>query len=117
MERGVARCSRWQAKKHAGHLGGAWICGVDRWVGACTASGWSLYAIVNAARRKRDDLDEFMTSRRIGAYVGIDPTASSIHIGNLVPLMALFWLYVNGYRAVSLVYANPPQPPGAISIS
>ena len=109
MELDVARCSRWQAKKHAGHLGGAWICGFDRWVWACAAPGWSWDAIANAARRKRDDLDEFMTGTRIGAYVGIDPTASSIHIGNLVPLMALFWLYVNGYRAVSLVCDETPR--------
>jgi len=44
-----------------------------------------------------------MRTRRIGAYVGIDPTASSLHIGHLVPLMPLFWLYMHGYRAISLV--------------
>jgi len=44
-----------------------------------------------------------MTSKRIGAYVGIDPTASSLHVGHLLPLMSLFWLYCNGYHAVSLL--------------
>ena len=44
-----------------------------------------------------------MTNKRIGAYVGIDPTAPSMHVGHLLPLMTLFWLYVHGYHAVSLV--------------
>ena len=46
-----------------------------------------------------------MTGKRIGAYVGIDPTAPSMHIGHLLPFMALFWLHVNGFRTVSLVSA------------
>ncbi len=44
-----------------------------------------------------------MTNTRIGAYVGVDPTASSIHVGNLLPFMVLFWLYIHGYHAVALV--------------
>ncbi|KAI1207056.1 uncharacterized protein F4807DRAFT_436892 [Annulohypoxylon truncatum] len=48
-------------------------------------------------------LKELMRDKRIGAYVGIDPTAPSLHVGHLLPLMALFWMYINGYRAISLV--------------
>lgn len=44
-----------------------------------------------------------MTYKRVGAYVGIDPTAGSMHVGHLVPLMSLFWLYINGCHSVSLV--------------
>lgn len=44
-----------------------------------------------------------MTDKRIGAYVGIDPTAPSLHVGHLLPLMTIFWLYVHGYHAVSLL--------------
>lgn len=44
-----------------------------------------------------------MTSKRVGAYVGIDPTASSLHIGHMLPLMSLFWMYVKGYHAVTLL--------------
>lgn len=44
-----------------------------------------------------------MTEKRIGAYVGIDPTASSLHIGHMLPLMSLFWMYVHGYHTVSLL--------------
>ena len=51
----------------------------------------------------RDTLDALLTEKRIGAYVGIDPTASSMHVGHLLPLMVLYWLYIHGYHAVSLV--------------
>ncbi len=51
----------------------------------------------------RDTLDRHMTDRRVGAYVGIDPTAASLHVGHLLPLMSLFWMYVHGYHTVSLL--------------
>lgn len=44
-----------------------------------------------------------MTDKRLGAYVGIDPTAPSLHVGHLLPLMSLFWLYIHGYHAVTLL--------------
>ncbi len=44
-----------------------------------------------------------MKRKRIGAYVGIDPTAKSLHVGHLLPLMPLFWMYLHGYTAVSLI--------------
>jgi tyrosyl-tRNA synthetase len=33
-----------------------------------------------------------------GVYLGIDPTADSLHLGNLVPIMALAWLRKAGHR-------------------
>lgn len=50
-----------------------------------------------------DEVARLMKEVRIGAYVGIDPTAPSLHLGHLVPLMALFWLYFEGYHAVTLL--------------
>lgn len=44
-----------------------------------------------------------MLNERIGAYVGVDPTAPSLHLGHLMVLMPLFWLYIHGYGAVSLI--------------
>ena len=44
-----------------------------------------------------------MKELRIGAYVGIDPTANSLHLGHLLPLMALFWMYIHGFRAHTVV--------------
>lgn len=44
-----------------------------------------------------------MRVKRIGAYVGIDPTADSMHLGHLLPFMALFWLHFHGHPAVTLL--------------
>ena len=44
-----------------------------------------------------------MKRRRIGAYVGIDPTASSLHVGHLLPLMSLFCPSMHGYGAYTLI--------------
>ena len=58
---------------------------------------------VNAVAGKRDDFEKLMNRKRIGAYLGIDPTAPSMHVGHLLPLMSLFWMYVNGFHTVTLV--------------
>lgn len=44
-----------------------------------------------------------LAARKVGSYAGIDPTASSLHLGHLLPLMVLFWLYHHGHHTVSLV--------------
>lgn len=36
-------------------------------------------------------------------YVGFDPTASSLHLGNLVPIMALAHMQRNGHRPIAVV--------------
>lgn len=53
----------------------------------------------------RQNLDWLLTEKRIGVYVGVDPTAPSLHVGHLLPLMALYWMYLHGYYTVSLVSA------------
>lgn len=42
-------------------------------------------------------------SERITFYIGFDPTASSLHCGSLVPIMAMANLQRAGHRAVGLV--------------
>ena len=59
-----------------------------------------LTAIVH---RSRETIRELMRTKRIGAYVGVDPTASSLHVGHHLPLMPLFWMYMHGYGAHTLV--------------
>ncbi|MDW8372689.1 MAG: tyrosine--tRNA ligase [Planctomycetota bacterium] len=39
----------------------------------------------------------------VAAYIGFDPTADSLHVGSLVPIVALRWLQVCGHRAVALI--------------
>ncbi|PNY28287.1 Tyrosine-tRNA ligase [Tolypocladium capitatum] len=48
-------------------------------------------------------IKEVMRIKRIGAYVGVDPTADSLHIGHLLPFMPLFWMWFHGYPAVTLL--------------
>lgn len=67
----------------------------------------------NGVHRGREQLDWLLTQKPIGAYVGVDPTAPSMHVGHLLPFMALFWLYLSGYPSVTLVSAvslNPTRP-------
>lgn len=39
----------------------------------------------------------------VTAYIGFDPTADSLHVGSLVPIMALHWLQRLGHRPLVLV--------------
>lgn len=48
-------------------------------------------------------LAERLQEGPITAYVGFDPTASSLHVGNLVPVMALSWLQRLGGRPMVLI--------------
>ncbi|KAI1511445.1 Tyrosine--tRNA ligase [Pyrenophora tritici-repentis] len=57
----------------------------------------------------RKTLDWLLTEKRIGVYVGVDPTAPSLHVGHLLPLMALYWMYLHGYYAVSLLGGGTVQ--------
>jgi len=47
----------------------------------------------------KEKLEEGITS----AYVGFDPTASSLHIGNLVPIMLLVHYQKYGHKPIALV--------------
>jgi tyrosyl-tRNA synthetase len=50
-----------------------------------------------------DGLADALATDEITAYVGFDPTASSLHIGNLVPVMGLVHLQRSGHRPIALV--------------
>lgn len=39
----------------------------------------------------------------VTAYAGFDPTAESLHVGNLVPVMAMAWLQRMGHTPIALV--------------
>ena len=47
-------------------------------------------------------LRELLESGRVTFYVGFDPTASSLHIGNLVGMMAMAWLQRAGHRPIAV---------------
>lgn len=51
----------------------------------------------------RDNLNKLLTRKRIGLYAGVDPTAPSMHIGHIIPMIIIGWAYVYGYRATFLL--------------
>ena len=50
-----------------------------------------------------DGLADALATGEVSAYVGFDPTASSLHIGSLVPVMGLAHLQRAGHKPVALV--------------
>lgn len=57
-----------------------------------------LYQSTDAARLKAR-----LAQGPISFYVGFDPTGSSLHIGHLLPVMAMRWLQSCGHRPIALV--------------
>lgn len=43
------------------------------------------------------------TGSKIKLYCGVDPTARSIHLGNLVPMMILLHFYIRGHDIVNII--------------
>ena len=48
-------------------------------------------------------LDKLACDETVTGYVGFDPTAPSLHVGNLVPVMGLAWLQREGHTPIALV--------------
>lgn len=58
-----------------------------------------------------DKLEEHLESRKRTVYLGVDPTAPSLHVGHLIPFMVLLHFQLRGHTALSLVspYLSPPS--------
>ena len=50
-----------------------------------------------------DDLDAYLSEARRTIYIGFDPTADSLHLGSLIPVMALAHTQRHGHRPLVLV--------------
>ena len=50
-----------------------------------------------------DGLADLLARERVTAYIGFDPTASSMHVGNLMTVMGLARLQRSGHRPLALV--------------
>jgi len=50
-----------------------------------------------------DGLDALMAKESVTAYIGFDPTASSLHVGSLIQIMMLHWLQETGHRPIALM--------------
>lgn len=49
------------------------------------------------------DTEKLLESETVSAYIGFDPTAPSLHIGNLVQIMLLLHLQRNGHNVFALI--------------
>lgn len=50
-----------------------------------------------------DGLDELLGERSVTLYCGFDPSADSLHVGNLLPMMGLAFFRRHGHRPLALV--------------
>ena len=48
-------------------------------------------------------LSELLAKEVVTAYIGFDITADSLHVGHMLPLMALSWLDRTGHRPITLM--------------
>ena len=48
-------------------------------------------------------LDKLFATENVVAYIGYDATASSLHVGHLVPIMMLRWLQKCGHQPITLI--------------
>src|SRR5467141_312831 len=50
-----------------------------------------------------ESVSDVLAKESVTAYIGFDPTASSLHVGNLLPVMALARLQRFGHSPIAIV--------------
>ncbi len=50
-----------------------------------------------------EELAEYLEKEGATCYIGFDPTAESLHVGHLIPIMSLAHMQRNGHRPIALV--------------
>lgn len=50
-----------------------------------------------------DEFKELVNKEKVSLYLGIDPTADSIHIGHFIPLMTMSYFQKHGHRPIILI--------------
>jgi len=50
-----------------------------------------------------EELKSYLETGKVTCYIGFDPTASSLHVGSLVPIMSLAHMQRHGHRPIALV--------------
>lgn len=49
------------------------------------------------------ELESYLKQKEATCYIGFDPTADSLHVGHLIPIMSLAHMQRNGHRPIALV--------------
>ncbi|MBU1054516.1 MAG: tyrosine--tRNA ligase [Proteobacteria bacterium] len=50
-----------------------------------------------------EELKDYIGNNEVTCYIGFDPTASSLHVGSLVPIMSLAHMQKYGHRPIALI--------------
>lgn len=50
-----------------------------------------------------EGLPQFLAKEKVTAYIGFDPSASSLHVGSLLPIMGLVHLQRHGHAPIAIV--------------
>ncbi len=53
------------------------------------------------------ELEDYLENNRATCYIGFDPTATSLHVGSLVCIMALAHMQRNGHRPIAWWAGEP----------
>ena len=64
-------------------------------------------------QRDLEGLDELMSNEQVTVYVGFDPTADSLHIGHLLPIIMLKRFQQAGHKPIAPDWrgtGNDPRP-------
>ncbi len=49
-----------------------------------------------------EELRSLFDNEMVTGYIGFDPTADSLHVGHLIPLMGLSWMQRSGHRPIAI---------------
>jgi len=50
-----------------------------------------------------ENLTKLLNEKTVTAYIGFDPTADSLHVGSLVPIMGLLIFQAHGHKPIAIV--------------
>ncbi|GMM57519.1 tyrosine--tRNA ligase [Maudiozyma humilis] len=97
MLRGIGRCNILPSR-----LSGRWFSSDVRSNGLLQL--FKDRGLISQVSAPEDTLVSRLASgNKVKMYCGVDPTAKSIHLGNLVPMMLLLNFYVRGHDIVNIV--------------
>lgn len=69
-------------------------------LGVCEQQFWKSQ---NTDSRRPAQLEAELQKQPQTVYLGVDPTAPSLHVGHLVPLLSLFHFQLRGHQIIPLV--------------
>lgn len=63
----------------------------------------SLFQTLSNTHSASQRLQNVLETRKIALYAGVDPSAESLHVGNLAVLMTLLHFHLHGHNVIPLV--------------